>query len=103
MFSSTNEAEFVLGFEIPADDSDSDYSDTSVTEDDVCDATNLVGSRKTSFVRRLERKLKFFLLPSSAGNPPPFVPIIVKKKKLIVYFIAAGINLDVYKPWFVPI
>jgi len=102
MFSSTNDAEFGRGFEIPADDSESDFSDTSVS-DDVCDTTNLVGSRKKSFVRRLERKLKFFLLPSSAGNSPPFVPIIVKKNKLTMYFLLAGIDPQVYIPWFVPL
>lgn len=77
--------------------------DDLVQPDDVCDSdsSNLCESRKRSFIRRLERKLKFLLLPSANGNAPPIVPVIVKKNMLVMYFEAAGFELEDYQPWFV--
>lgn len=84
MFSSTNDAEFGHGFEIPADNSESDFSNSSTSENNVCDTTNLAGSRKRSSVRRLVWKLKFFLLPSSTRNPPRLFQLSFKRINLCI-------------------
>lgn len=103
MFSSMNYAEFFRGYHLPADDSDSGSSADSSCEGDLCDTSNLVGNKKRSFIRRLERRLKFLLLPSPNGVPAPYssVPMFVLRGKLITYFESAGVEPLIYETWFI--
>lgn len=103
MFSSIDYVEFERGYTLPPDDSDSDGSTDSYHESDRCDSSNLIGSQKRSFVRRLERRLKFLFLPSPGGIPPPYNSSFVKKSKLIAYFTSAGVESTVYETWFIPL
>ena len=93
-----------LGLVIPHEDSESEDSspETDEARAGLAHSTTLFGPKKDSFIRRLRRKLRFYLIPRNNVQPPH---ITMKQKKACLrdYFKVFSIRPEIYREWFTPI